>query len=122
MSLFLYSTVVLIWGTTWIAIYWQLGKVNMVQKLLELQLKATQDPAMRAALLRELGDVLLDQGAEDPCLQERERQHEMEKGRAARGVTAPIIPRYGLARDIRRAAASRAASAISRAIAALHPV
>ena len=27
MNLFLYSTVVLIWGTTWIAIYWQLGSV-----------------------------------------------------------------------------------------------
>ena len=27
MNLFLYATVVLIWGTTWIAIYWQLGTV-----------------------------------------------------------------------------------------------
>lgn len=27
MNLFLYSAVVLIWGTTWIAIYWQLGTV-----------------------------------------------------------------------------------------------
>src|SRR3954468_16949576 len=44
------------------AIYWELGKLNMVQKLLELQLKSTQDAATRVALFRELGDVLCDAG------------------------------------------------------------
>ncbi len=44
------------------AIYWSLGKVNMVQKLLELELKsATQHPAA-TVLLVELGDVLSDAG------------------------------------------------------------
>jgi tetratricopeptide (TPR) repeat protein len=43
-------------------IYWELGKLNMVQKLLELQLKNTQDPELSASLSRELGDVLSDQG------------------------------------------------------------
>ncbi len=42
-------------------IYWELGKLNMVQKLLELQLKSTQDQAAQSALYRELGDVLCDQ-------------------------------------------------------------
>src|SRR5258706_8423049 len=44
------------------SIYWELGKLNMVQKLLELQLKSTQDPATRVALFRELGDVQCDAG------------------------------------------------------------
>src|SRR5258706_11737298 len=44
------------------SIYWELGKLNMVQKLLELQLKSVQDPTQRTLLLRELGDVLSDAG------------------------------------------------------------
>ncbi|HYO94429.1 MAG TPA: tetratricopeptide repeat protein, partial [Polyangiaceae bacterium] len=44
------------------SIYWELGKLNMVQKLLELQLKNTQDPDVRAQLSAELGDVLCDLG------------------------------------------------------------
>jgi tetratricopeptide (TPR) repeat protein len=43
-------------------IYWDLGKLNMVQKLLELELKAGGDGARAAGLLLELGDVLCDQG------------------------------------------------------------
>jgi tetratricopeptide (TPR) repeat protein len=43
-------------------IYWELGKLNMVQKLLELQLKSAQDGPTRLALFRELGDVLSDLG------------------------------------------------------------
>ncbi len=43
-------------------IYWELGKLNMVQKLLELQLKNTEDPAAVGALYRELGDVHCDLG------------------------------------------------------------
>ncbi|HEX2674210.1 MAG TPA: hypothetical protein VHM25_25210, partial [Polyangiaceae bacterium] len=44
------------------AIYWELGKLNMVQKLLELQLKSAPDARVKTALFRELGDVLCDVG------------------------------------------------------------
>src|ERR1700712_4291338 len=44
------------------AIYWELGKLNMVQKLLELQLKNAPDPSVKSARFRELGDVLCDVG------------------------------------------------------------
>lgn len=47
------------------SIYWDLGKLNMVQKLLELQLKAGADGDKASALLLELGDVLTDQGEWD---------------------------------------------------------
>src|SRR5262245_52483684 len=43
------------------SVYWDLGKLNMVQKLLELELKALQGPEA-STLLLELGDVLCDQG------------------------------------------------------------
>src|SRR5580704_4542057 len=43
-------------------VYWGLGKLNMVQKLLELELKAGPDGKRAGALLLELGDVLCDQG------------------------------------------------------------
>jgi tetratricopeptide (TPR) repeat protein len=43
-------------------IYWDLGKLNMVQKLLELELKAAPESPERSALFRELGDVLCDLG------------------------------------------------------------
>src|SRR5580698_8423541 len=46
-------------------IYWGLGKLNMVQKLLELELKASPEGARASALLLELGDVLCDQGEWD---------------------------------------------------------
>jgi len=42
------------------SIYWVLGKLNMVQKLLELELKGASSPQVRAKLLREQGDVALD--------------------------------------------------------------
>ena len=44
------------------SIYWDLGKVNMVQKLLELELKTVHEGPMATTLLLELGDVLCDQG------------------------------------------------------------
>src|SRR6202042_2630279 len=44
------------------AIYWNLGKVNMVQKLLELELKSSTEHPARTELLLELGDVLSDVG------------------------------------------------------------
>ncbi|MCK6592674.1 MAG: hypothetical protein L6Q76_34390, partial [Polyangiaceae bacterium] len=47
------------------SIYWDLGKVNMVQKLLELELKGFQDRPAPATLLIELGDVLTDAGDYD---------------------------------------------------------
>lgn len=46
-------------------VYWDLGKTNMVQKLLELELKTVQEGAPAAVLLLELGDVLLDAGDAD---------------------------------------------------------
>ncbi len=46
------------------AVYWDLGKLNMVQKLLELQLKAVQGPEA-SGLLLQLGDVLCDAGDYD---------------------------------------------------------
>ena len=46
------------------AIYWELGKLNMVQKLVELELKAVQGP-QASTLLVELGDVLGDLGDND---------------------------------------------------------
>ncbi|HEY5961642.1 MAG TPA: hypothetical protein VIV60_34015, partial [Polyangiaceae bacterium] len=43
------------------AIYWEIGKLNMVQKLLELQLKGTTVAHVVASLSQQLGDVLYDQ-------------------------------------------------------------
>ena len=43
-------------------IYWDLGKLNMVQKLIELELKAAPEGPNASALLLELGDVLCDLG------------------------------------------------------------
>ncbi|HMA91344.1 MAG TPA: tetratricopeptide repeat protein, partial [Polyangiaceae bacterium] len=43
------------------SIYWEIGKLNMVQKLLELQLKSTTDASVAASLTYQLGDVLYDQ-------------------------------------------------------------
>jgi tetratricopeptide (TPR) repeat protein len=47
------------------AIYWDLGKLNMVQKLIELELKSVKDGSIASALLVELGDVLCDLGDYD---------------------------------------------------------
>lgn len=46
-------------------VYWSLGKLNMVQKLLELELKAAKEPSIIGLLLVELGDVLCDAGDYD---------------------------------------------------------
>ena len=64
-------------------IYWELGKLNMVQKLLELQLKTTQDPQRTSELLRELGDVLVDQGDYDRATEAYARALQNSDGRAA---------------------------------------
>jgi tetratricopeptide (TPR) repeat protein len=42
------------------AIYWVLGKLNMVQKLLDLELKGASSAEVQGKLLREQGDVALD--------------------------------------------------------------
>jgi tetratricopeptide (TPR) repeat protein len=44
------------------AVYWDLGKSNMVQKLLELELKSIHEGPEATARLIELGDVLCDAG------------------------------------------------------------
>ena len=46
-------------------VYWSLGKLNMVQKLLELELKAAGSGPKAPALLVELGNVLCDGGDYD---------------------------------------------------------
>ena len=46
-------------------VYWSLGKLNMVQKLLELELRTIKDGPQASALLLELGDVLCDLGDYD---------------------------------------------------------
>ncbi len=45
------------------SIYWELGKLNMVQKLLELQLKSAPEGKGTGELYRELGDVLSGEGS-----------------------------------------------------------
>lgn len=47
------------------AIYWEIGKLNMVQKLLEIELRSASDAAQVARLSQELGDVLCDLEAYD---------------------------------------------------------
>ncbi|MFO0738105.1 MAG: tetratricopeptide repeat protein [Labilithrix sp.] len=47
------------------SVYWSLGKLNMAQKLLELELRTHKEGAMASALLLELGDVLCDMGDYD---------------------------------------------------------
>src|SRR5260221_3295807 len=42
-------------------VYWELGKLNMVQKLLELQLKSS-DGSVTSSLLAQLGSLLCDLG------------------------------------------------------------
>ncbi len=43
-------------------IYWRLGKLNMVQKLIDLELKVESDESRTSSLLLELADVLTDEG------------------------------------------------------------
>lgn len=47
------------------AIYLELGKLNMVQRLLELELKGATESARQSELLVQLGEVLRDQGQFD---------------------------------------------------------
>src|SRR5262245_50397641 len=59
------------------SIYWDLGKSNMVQRLLEIELKGAGDGPAAAELLVELGDVLADIG-----------DHEKAAGTYARALGA----------------------------------
>src|SRR5262249_48791301 len=65
------------------AIYWELGKLNMVQKLLELQLKSTRDTSAASRLYRELGDVLCDLGDYDRATEAYARALQNSDGQAA---------------------------------------
>ncbi|MBX3191757.1 MAG: tetratricopeptide repeat protein [Labilithrix sp.] len=47
------------------SVYWALGKLNMVQKLVELELRTMKEGPVASALLIELGDVLCDLGDYD---------------------------------------------------------
>lgn len=50
-------------------VYWELGKTNMVQRLLELELKAIGDGPEAAPLLVELADVYGDLGDQDKSVE-----------------------------------------------------
>src|ERR1044071_1454746 len=47
------------------SVYWSLGKLNMVQKLIELELRTIKDGPQASELLLEPGDVLSDLGDYD---------------------------------------------------------
>ncbi len=63
------------------SIYWDLGKLNMVQKLLELELKAAPDGPNSSALLVELGDVVWDLGDPEKAAQTYARALAASSGR-----------------------------------------
>ena len=60
-------------------IYWELGKLNMVQKLLELQLKSSDGVAANA-LYCQLGDVLCDLGDADKATEAYAKALQAAKG------------------------------------------
>ncbi|MDP9149499.1 MAG: tetratricopeptide repeat protein, partial [Myxococcota bacterium] len=64
------------------SVYWDLGKLNMVQKLLELELKAGADGPKGGALLLELGDVLCDQREWDKAAASYARSLGMSGGKS----------------------------------------
>jgi len=61
-------------------IYWRLGKVNMVQKLLDLELKVETDSERMSALLLELADVLTDEGDNERAMSTYARALGASKG------------------------------------------
>ncbi|MGC4066068.1 MAG: tetratricopeptide repeat protein [Polyangiaceae bacterium] len=62
------------------AIYWEIGKLNMVQKLLELQLKTTADTQLAASLSEQLGEVLYDQDQFEKAVPAYSRALELRGG------------------------------------------
>ncbi len=67
------------------AVYWGLGKLNMVQKLLELELRTYKEGVAASVRLLELGDVLCDLGDYDKATSSYARALEAN---AADGVEA----------------------------------
>ncbi|MDP9033167.1 MAG: tetratricopeptide repeat protein [Myxococcota bacterium] len=65
------------------SVYWDLGKLNMVQKLLELELKAGAEGSKGGALLVELGDVLCDQREWEKAAASYARSLGMTAGKSA---------------------------------------
>lgn len=59
------------------AIYWELGKLPMVRRLLELQIQRAQSQDEAAKLLLELGDVATDQGELEVASQAYQRAIEI---------------------------------------------
>ncbi|MCA9627067.1 MAG: tetratricopeptide repeat protein [Myxococcales bacterium] len=66
------------------SVYWELGKLNMVQKLLELQLKNTSDDAAGSELCVLLGDVLTDQGDYDRATEAYAKALQLAAGQPSR--------------------------------------
>lgn len=65
-------------------VYWELGKLNMVQKLLELQLKNTSEPVEASELCALLGDVLCDQADYDRATEAYAKSLQLAAGGASR--------------------------------------
>jgi len=65
------------------SVYWDLGKLNMVQKLLELELKSAKEGPVAASLLLELGDVLSDGGDYDKATSTYARSLSVSQGQNA---------------------------------------
>jgi tetratricopeptide (TPR) repeat protein len=65
------------------AVYWSLGKLNMAQKLLELELRSQKDGAVASTLLLELGDVLCDLGDYDKATSTYAKALEASGGQSA---------------------------------------
>jgi len=65
------------------SVYWDLGKLNMVQKLLELELKTVKEGPAAVALLLELGDVLCDAGDYDKATSTYARSLSLSQGQNA---------------------------------------
>ena len=65
------------------SVYWSLGKLNMVQKLLELELRTHKDGPQATALLIELGDVLCDLGDYDKATSTYARALATSNGQSA---------------------------------------
>src|SRR5690606_436902 len=65
-------------------VYWELGKLNMVQKLLELQLKNTQEPSGASELCASLGDVLCDQADYDRATEAYAKSLQLAAGAPSR--------------------------------------
>jgi tetratricopeptide (TPR) repeat protein len=65
------------------SVYWDLGKLNMVQKLLEMELKTSKEGPHAVELLLELGDVLSDGGDYDKATSTYARALSLSQGGSA---------------------------------------